>query len=176
VLRPSRTLLPVSRIGGPLTRPRTSVLLAILAVTLASSWSLAVGAGDAAAPRASAARSISVKDEGHLRLVKSSGSDVIDEGPATGTIPGKARIVFVYDGDPTVSAQITIIGRSGSIKAHGTGHLSNPSSASPSFEGALTITAGGGRYAHAHGSGQLFGVFYRRSYAITVQTRGTLDY
>jgi hypothetical protein len=176
VLRRRRTLLPVSRIGGPLTPPRTSVLLAILVMTCASSWSVAVGAGDAAAPRASAARSISVKDEGRLRLVKSSGSKVIDEGPATGTIPGKARIVFVYNGNPAVSAQITIVGHGGSIQAHGTGHLSNPSSASPSFKGALTITAGGGRYAHAHGSGQLFGVFYRRSYAITVQTQGTLDY
>jgi hypothetical protein len=178
-------LLSVGRIGGPFKARRMSVLAAIVAATCASSWSLAAGAGEAAPrastappsePRASAARSISVKDEGRLRLVKSSGSQVIDEGPATGTIPGKARIVFVYNGNPAVSAQITIAGQGGTMKAHATGHLSNPSSASPSFKGALTITAGGGRYAHAHGSGQLFGVFYRRSYAITVQTQGTLDY
>lgn len=101
---------------------------------------------------------------------------MIDEGLATGTIPGKVRIVFVYDGDPTVSAQITIYGHSGTLRAHAIGHLSSPTSPSPSFSGALTITTGDGRYAHAHGDGHLYGVFYRRSYAITVQTEGTLDY
>jgi hypothetical protein len=126
--------------------------------------------------RARAASAVGVKDEGHLRLVKSSGSQLIDEGTATGTIPGKVRIVFVYDGNPMVDAQITIYGHGGSLQAHATGRLSSPTSASPSFRGALTITGGGGRYAHAHGSGQLYGVFYRRSYAMTVQTEGTLRY
>ena len=126
--------------------------------------------------RAHSAHTLNVKDEGRLRFVRSSGSELIDEGQATGTIPGKARIVFVYNGNPSVSAQITIDGHGGSIQARGTGRLSNPTSASPSFKGTLTITAGGGRYAHAHGSGDFYGVFYRRSYAITVQTQGTLDY
>jgi hypothetical protein len=128
------------------------------------------------APTASAARSLSVKDEGRLRLVKSSGSQLIDEGPASGTIPGRVRIVFVYDGNPTVSAQITIYGDGGSIQAHGTAALSSPTSASPSFKGTLAIAGGAGRYAHARGTGQLYGVFFRRSYAITVQTQGTLHY
>jgi hypothetical protein len=137
------------------------------------------GASSASAgptPRASSARTLNVKDEGRLRLVKSSGSQLIDEGPASGTIPGTVRIVFVYDGNPTVSAQITIYGHSGSIQAHGTADLSSPTSASPSFKGTLAIAGGAGRYAHARGSGQLYGVFYRRSYAITVQTQGTLRY
>ena len=128
------------------------------------------------APRANAAHTVNVKDEGRLRLVKSSGSQLIDEGPATGTFPGTVRIVFVYDGDPTVSAQVTIYGHGGSIQAHGTGDLSSPTSASPSFKGTLTISGGAGRYAHARGTGELYGVFYRRSYAITVQTQGTLRY
>jgi hypothetical protein len=134
------------------------------------------GAAASRTPRASAARTLTVKDEGRLRLVKSSGSQLIDEGPATGTFPGTVRIVFVYDGDPTVSAQVTIYGHGGSIQAHGTGDLSSPTSASPSFKGTLTISGGAGRYAHARGTGELYGVFYRRSYAITVQTQGTLRY
>jgi len=123
-----------------------------------------------------AARSLSVKDEGYLRLVKSSGSLLIDEGQAHGTIPGTVRIHFVYDGNPSVSAQITIEGRAGSLQAHASGRLSNPSSASPSFAGTLTISGGSGGYAHASGSGHLYGVFYRRSYAMKVQTEGTLRY
>src|SRR6202050_5253837 len=155
-------------------RQRTSLLAAALVV-----GGLLMGSSGAAAsrtPRASAARTLTVKDEGRLRLVKSSGSQLIDEGPATGTFPGTARIVFVYDGNPTMSGQITIYGHGGDIQAHATGRLSSPTSASPSFKGTLTIAGGTGRYAHARGAGQLYGVFYRRSYAITVQTQGTLRY
>jgi hypothetical protein len=119
---------------------------------------------------------LSVKDEGRLRLLKSSGSLLIDEGPATGTIPGKVRVRFTYNGAPLVTAHITIYGHSGTIEAHGTGRLSSPTSSSPSFSGMLTIDGGSRRYAHAHGSGNFYGVFYRRTYAMTVQTRGTLRY
>jgi hypothetical protein len=134
------------------------------------------GAQDVWALGAQLARTMSVKDEGSLRLIKSSGSTVTDEGPAHGTIPGKVRIQFLYDGDPTVDAQITIYGHSGAIQAHGSGRLSNPSSASPSFKGILTITGGTGAYRGAHGSGHFYGVFYRRTYAMTVQTEGKLAY
>jgi hypothetical protein len=146
---------------------------------------IAVGFGLTALPAATttasagparASRTLSVKDEGRLKLVHSSGSTLIDEGPASGTIPGKTRVRFVYNGNPTVSAQITIFGRSGTIYAHGSGRLSNPTSASPSFSGTLTISSGSGQYAHAHGGGHMYGVFYRRSYALTVQTEGTLHY
>jgi hypothetical protein len=126
--------------------------------------------------RAVAARSMGVKDEGHLHLVRSSGSLLIDEGAAKGTIPGTVNVHFVYNGAPTVSAQITINGRAGKINARGTARLSNPTSASPSFKGSLTISGGSGRYAHAHGGGKFYGVFYRRTYALLVQTEGTLQY
>lgn len=137
---------------------------------------VASGASAAQAPRARTAGSLSVKDEGHLRLVRSSGSVLYDEGLAHGSFPGTVKIRFLYNGSPHVSAQITIYGHSGSIQARGAGALSNPSSASPSFKGTLTITGGSGRYAHPHGGGAFYGVFYRRSYAITVQTEGTLHY
>jgi len=137
-----------------------------------------IGAATAAAASAPArvAGAVSVKDEGYLRLVKSSGSLLIDEGSAHGTIPGKVRIRFVYDGNPAVTAQITIYGRAGSIQARASGRLSSPTSPSPSFKGTLTISGGSGRYVRAHGGGTLYGVFYRRSYAMTVQTEGTLRY
>jgi hypothetical protein len=134
----------------------------------------AVEAG--AVVRASSARTTSVKDEGRLHLVKSSGSVLIDEGAARGTIPGSVRVHFVYNGNPTVSAQITIFGRAGHINAHASARLSSPTSPSPSFKGTLTIVGGSGRYAHAHGGGKLYGIFYRRSYGLLVQTEGTLQY
>lgn len=152
------------------------------AIALACSLSILTGAappsakGHASAPRASAAASRSVKDEGKLHLVRSSGSTLYDEGTAHGTLPGTVKIRFLYDGNPQVSAQITILTHGGSIVAHGSGRLSNPNSSSPSFKGTITISSGSGRYAHARGSGRFYGVFYRRSYAITVQTEGTLRY
>jgi hypothetical protein len=155
------------------------VAAAYAAVAIAVCIALAFGSLPAAARSralARAARNLSVKDEGRLRLVKASGSLLIDEGPATGTIPGKVRVRFTYNGDPSVTAQITIYGHAGTILVHGSGRLSSPTSPSPSFKGALTITGGSGRYTHARGSGEMFGVFYRRSYAITVQTKGALHY
>ncbi|HEV7529193.1 MAG TPA: autotransporter [Solirubrobacteraceae bacterium] len=147
-------------------------------------WSIAVAIGltalglsaSATAQPARIAGSTSVKDAGYLRLVRSSGSLLIDEGRVRGTLPGTVNIRFVYNGNPSVSAQITISAHAGKVQARGSGRLSSPTSASPSFAGTLTITGGSGRYAHARGSGKMFGVFYRRSYAITVQTEGTLHY
>ncbi len=151
---------------------RTVALSATAATILLAATPAAPGASNA-----HAARNLTVKDEGNLHLIKSSGSALIDEGKAHGTLPGTVKIRFVYNGDPTVSAQITIYPRGGgAINASGTGHLSSPNSATPSFKGALRITGGSGRYSHAHGNGSMYGIFYRRSYAITVQTQGTLQY
>ncbi|HEX3692649.1 MAG TPA: hypothetical protein VHU13_04840 [Solirubrobacteraceae bacterium] len=146
------------------------------ALMLACALALTATASQARAPLASAAASASVKDEGKLHLVKSSGSTLYDEGSAHGSLPGTVKIRFLYDGNPQVSAQITIYAHGGSIVAHGSARLSSPSSSAPSFKGTIAISAGSGRYAHAHGFGRLYGVFYRRSYAITVQTEGTLHY
>jgi hypothetical protein len=122
------------------------------------------------------ARTLAVHDEGALHFVRSSGSQVIDEGTMRGTLPGRARVTFTYNGGPTVRARFTIYGRGFTLNGYGTGRLKNPNSATPSFRGSLTLTGARGRYAHAHGSGELFGVFNRRTYALTVQALGTLHY
>ena len=126
--------------------------------------------------QAVAARVLRVRDEGHLAFVSSSGSQLIDEGSVTGTVPGSVRVHFSYNGNPDVTAQFTIRSRYGSITGHAQGRLSNPTSAKPSFRGSLVITGGSGRYARAAGSGELFGVFYRRSYGLTVQAIVTVRY
>jgi hypothetical protein len=144
-----------------------------LAASLLTGMSISA---QAAGPDARAAHSLTVKDEAKLRFVKSSGSTLSDEGPATGTIPGKVKIVFTYTGSPTVGSQLTIYGSSGSIRVRASGKLSSPTNPKPSFKGGLTITGGSGRYSHAHGSGTLYGVFNRRTYAMVVQAQGTIHY
>jgi hypothetical protein len=170
-----------ARGGGPARRAASGRRAATGCAAVAIAAAIACAHGplpaEARAPAAArAARSLSVKDEGNLRLIRSSGSTLTDEGPTTGTIPGRVRVLFVYNGNPNVSAQITIYGHSGSIRAHGSGRLSSPTSPNPSFSGNLTIAGGSGRYAHARGSGHLYGVFHRRSYGMIVQTQGTLRY
>jgi hypothetical protein len=155
-----------SQLGAHAARSAATLAVVLLAAT----------APAGASQPAHLARTLSVKDEGHLKLVRSSGSLLIDEGPTGGTVPGRARVQFVYKGEPSVKATITVFGHAGSITAHGSGRLSSLTSANPSFSGALTITGGSGRYAGAHGDGRLYGVFNRRTYAMTVQTQGTLHF
>jgi hypothetical protein len=125
---------------------------------------------------ASAARTIGVRDEGSLAFKSSSGSQLIDEGPAKGTLPAWVKVRLTFNGNPTVYAQFTIYTKGGSLNGHATGSVSNPSSPNPSFRGSLTVTGGSGRFAHARGSGELFGVFHRRTFALTVQAIGKLRY
>jgi hypothetical protein len=157
--------------------PVRRVRLALYAATVAAG-ALAVSGipAQAAGPRARAARTINVKDEAKLHFVKSSGSTLIDEGNATGTIPGKVRIVFTYNGSPNVSSQLTIYGSGGSLHVRASGKLSSPTNPKPSFKGSLTVTGGTGRYAHAGGTGTLYGVFNRRTYAMVVQAQGPVHY
>jgi hypothetical protein len=144
------------------------LVASVLAGTCAAAW------GERTVARS--AHVLNVHDEGRLRFLKSSGSMLIDEGPATGTLRGKVQLHFTYNGSPMVSAQLTIFGAGWSLRARGQGTLSDPTSPTPSFRGSLTISGGSGRYAHAHGSGELFGVFNRRNYGLTVQAIGKLTY
>jgi hypothetical protein len=155
---------------------------AALNVTLALTFVSAVALGlsrtavAARTPSAHAARVLNVRDEGHLRFTHASGSVLLDEGYARGTFPGWVHVRFVYNGEPQVSARFTIAGSGGSITARGSARLSSPVSPTPSFSGRMSITGGTGRYAHVHGGGELFGVFNRRSYGLTVQAFGKLPY
>jgi hypothetical protein len=136
----------------------------------------ATGPPGALAHAREASGTVSVRDEGRLRFVSSYGAWLTDEGPVAGTIPGRARVSFEYNGSPAVAARFTIYGRGGSISGRARGRLSSPTSLTPSFRGSLSITGGGGRYAGARGSGELFGVFHRRGYGLVVQAIGTLRY
>lgn len=175
------------RVRNGVSRPRSSrarrvraALVALMCLAVLSSPSAVLAGAPALAnsdgSRAHAARVLNVRDEGRLHYVKSSGELIIDEGHASGSFPGSVKVRFLYDGEPTVSARFTISGSSGSIYAHGTGRLSSPTSSAPSFHGSFTVTGGSGFYSHVHGGGELYGVYYRRTYALTVQAIGKLPY
>jgi phage gpG-like protein len=150
--------------------------LSAIAIGPSTLGAAAIAWGHTPIVRAHTSRTLTVRDEGHLRYVKSSGTVIIDEGRATGTFPGTVKVRFSYDGEPTVNARFTISGARGSISARGTARLNSLTSRTPSFAGTMTITGGSGRYAHIHGGGGLYGVYNRRSYGLTVQAVGKLPY
>lgn len=124
---------------------------------------------------ARAARALKASDEAHLHYIKhkSSSTRLYEEGTAHGTLPGSMRAYCSLGA--TFKANFTIYTSGGTIIGHG--------SAAPhggglyeSFAGSLIVTGGTGRYAHAHGRAGLYGTFNRRTYALTVQTTGSLSY
>jgi hypothetical protein len=120
-----------------------------------------------------AARTLNVSDKAKLHTVGESGSDLLEEGQATGDLPGRVEAQFnvgatVY-ASFSISTQYGSISGSGLSKLHGTGVWD-------SFGGTVTVTHGTGRYVHAHGRAGFYGVINRRTYAANVETTGTLDY
>jgi hypothetical protein len=134
------------------------------------------GPAAAASRRAHArtARVLSIDDTGHLNLLHASGAVLLEQGPTSGTLPGTVKVRMVVTAD--VQATFTITSSAGgSIEGHGVASL-HSSGRYSSFAGTLSVTHGTGRFAHAHGTGRLYGVINRRTDALTVQTIGNLNY
>jgi hypothetical protein len=140
----------------------------------ATTLSAAYASGSRTPLTARAAHVLNVKDEAHLHLASTNGSLLLEEGPATGAIPGTVKANFVVAADVTATFTIYAHG-GGSISGRGTGALHSTGLYS-SFGGSLKVTGGTGRYKHAHGSGGLYGAMNRKTYALTVQTTGQLTY
>jgi hypothetical protein len=162
---------------GKKTRPfRLAAVLSALAVAATAAPGTNVAAARATAvaqPSGQDARALSVNDTGHLHLLKAFGSVLLEEGAAGGTLPGLAKVRLLVGS--TVIASFTIQTKSGTIYGSGRAAL-HSSGRYASFGGSLSVSHGTGGYAHAHGSGKLYGVIDRRTSALTVQTLGTLSY
>jgi len=112
-------------------------------------------------------------DTARLHLVSSPGSSLLEEGWASGTLPGRVKVRF--DVGPTVTARFVIHTRYGAVQGHGAGKLRS-AGLYATFGGWLQITGGTGRYAHARGSGGLYGAINRNTDSLTVQTTGTISF
>ncbi len=151
--------------GGP-------AVLAILAV--ASTTLVSVADSTAAGhTSAHAARTLNGAATAHLHLIKANGSQLDEEGPVTGALPGTMRAVLTTG--LVFSGSFTIHTNGGSIDGHGSATLRG-AGRYQSFSGSITVTGGSGRYRHAHGRTSLSGTFDRRTYATVIKTTGTLSY
>jgi hypothetical protein len=120
-----------------------------------------------------AAHALKATDTAKLRYVSAAGSELLEQGRATGTIPGSMRAQVEIGA--TISGAFTIYTQGGSIKGHG---VATPHGGGiyESFAGSVVVTGGTGRFVHAHGHTGLYGTFDRNTYALTIQTTGTLSY
>jgi hypothetical protein len=156
---------------------RATALVAggLLLATAAHAASTSVASPDSSAPKAHTARVIKATDTAKLRYIRHSGSQLLEEGSAQGTLPGSMRAHCNLGA--TFTANFTIYTNGGTINGRGTA-TPRGSGIYESFAGTMVVTGGTGRYAHAHVDGHagLYGTFDRRTYALVVQTTGSLSY
>ena len=136
-------------------------------------------AGAAAAQAASAvtARVISVNDKAELHLVRAFGETLLEEGKATGTLPGTAKIRLHIDAArDSATASFTFYVHGGTLSGESSGQANGGHAGWESFSGAMHLNHGSGRYAHASGSGHMYGAIYRRTDKLIVQETGQLHY
>jgi hypothetical protein len=148
-------------------------LFAMLAATASAITGAPLARSAPHTPRAHATRSLKASDTAHLHYVSASGSVLYEQGAATGTLPGSMHVHLNVGA--TFTGSFTIYTRGGTIRGHGSAkpHGSGPYE---SFGGSLLATGGTGHYTHAHGRAGLYGTFNRNTYALLVQTTGTLLY
>lgn len=157
---------------GPQASRQRQAAAAVGMLALLSAGTAIAASRPGAAARA--ARSLSANDEGKLRKVGESGADLIEEGPVTGTLPGRVRVAFNIGA--VIEAKFTLYPRGGgALSGHGSGTL-HSSGLYSSFGGTMAVTSGTGRYKHASGTGGFYGTVNRKTFALEVQTRGTLHY
>jgi hypothetical protein len=172
-------IVRMSRLGilaGHIAQRRRAAGVAARAVALAALGATFLPqAGLARGPGASSSRTLNATDTAHLRYNPkySEGATLIEEGSATGSLPGKMRARLKIEG--TFSGTFSLTTSGGTLKGHGAAKPSG-SGRFESFRGSLVVTGGTGRFAHAHGTAGLYGVFDRIKYQVTVQTTGSISY
>lgn len=156
-----------------LPRPRAAILCVLVIIAGVSSIS-AADAQDKHEIRAHSTRVLNATDTAHLHYIHSSGAQLVETGSATGTLPGRMKANISIGA--TFGGSFTIY-TSGGDSVHGqVSAAPHGSGTYESFRGSLTVTGGTGRYAHAHGHADLYGVFDRKTYALVVQTTGRITY
>jgi hypothetical protein len=76
----------------------------------------------------------------------------------------------------TATSGFTLYPRGGSVTGHAAGKATSGQGGWESFSGTYRLDRGTGRYAHASGSGNMYGALYRRNDRLIVQTIGHMRY
>ncbi len=124
------------------------------------------------AQAAQATRSTSVNDKSTLHRVKAIGNTLIEEGNAEGTLKGRVKISLYLGEVGSATSHIVMYLPGGDLFGHANGKATTPKEDWESFGGKMWIDHGTGRYAHASGSGTMYGALNRHTYALVVHVTG----
>jgi hypothetical protein len=152
---------------------RTSLRIVILAAVFVVTYAIPTY-GSAATRTASAARTITLREIGHLRRVgKGSSSNFHEVGSQSGTLGGTME-VWIATSYTTASVKFIVNPGGGSF--HGEGVVSYYVAGNVAhFNGGVKITGGNGKYAHIHASRmQINGSMQRSNFAATMTISGTI--
>lgn len=117
-----------------------------------------------------------MSDTAKLHWVGGNGNALIEEGKASGSLPGTARVILHLSAT-TATSSFTLRLGGGSVTGHGTAKLHpGRSGRFDSFGGSASISGGSGRYRRVSGSGGFYGVIDRSNYSAEVQVLGKLHY
>jgi len=149
--------------------------LTAAALALASVALLQASAVADRLPPAKSSRTISLQENGSLRLTSKHEFTLNEHGRASGTIPGSIYVHLTITSTSRVSAEVNIYPPHGSVTGEATASY-HRGSQTATFQGTIAIVRGSGTYAHAHGSGISFSGTIRRSDdAITVHLGGRVS-
>lgn len=149
-----------------------AALIALLIAVVGTTAGIAASRTQAASVADS--QTVNVADNANLHRTSETGATILEEGEATGALPGHVKAQFKIGSAVSATAVLSIKG-GGTISIRGLGVL-HSSGVTASFSGTIAATGGTGRYAHAHGSGGFYGVVNRRTWTVKMQTTGHLTY
>lgn len=150
-----------------------AIVVAVGACVVDGGIAAGLARGESQQPSAATARILMVRDAAKMHLLNANGNTWIEEGRATGTLVGSARVTLSFNGS-TVTSSFTFHLSGGSISGHGRAKLHSGNGRYESFGGSATNIGGTGRYAHISGKGGFYGVLDRSNYNAEVQVIGNL--
>jgi hypothetical protein len=126
--------------------------------------------------RATAARTLSLNETGHLHLTSKHNLTLNEEGSASGTATGRIYVHLTTVSSTRVTAEVNIYPHGGSISGRGSGSFRR-SGTTASFSGSMSIVGGTGSYAHIHGTALSFSGTIQESASdpITVHVNGRVS-
>lgn len=151
------------------TRPTATTVVALLAI-----GAIAGTAGATADQSAHVARKIDATEHVTLKLVKKTGTSFRHQGRATGTIAGSVTSRITLS-SLSISGTVTVRAKDGTLRLRMRG-TARSSGLRAAFDGTATMAGGTGRYAKARGGGTFEGVVNRRTWAVTLNARGSMTY
>jgi hypothetical protein len=125
-----------------------------------------------AAPAGTAARTVVATEHVALTLVKKTGTRFQHNGRATGTVAGSVTSQITLT-SLSIAGTVTVRAKGGTLKLKIRG-TARTGGLRAKFDGTASMVGGTGRYAKARGGGTFTGVVNRRSWAATIDARGTM--